>query len=184
MRTRLAPLAFVVLAVAAAVPLVLRCGDRGGTVARNGSTAGEQIPLEYRLSGLRHVPIPCDEVGDHIPPIATPLNGPIEISLDAGELTVSPPVARVERGRDLQWSSSSLVWAVTFTENESPYAGVKMPVQGAGSGGPAPAGAAPPAGEAEIPQDAACGMYHYLAAAYDPDDPDRVYILDPPLYIE
>lgn len=183
MRTRLAPLAFVALAIAAAVPLLLRCGEQAGEPGDGADAANKQVPMEYKLSGLRHVPIPCDEVADHIPAEAQDLTGPIEISLDRSgdSLVVDPRVWVLARGGQLQWTSDSLIWAVAFTEGQSPVGVREEPFRG---NGPATKARPVPSGpDAVVPEDADCGRYYYLVAAHHPDTPGRIYIADPPGYV-
>lgn len=180
MRTRLGPTAVAVLAAVTLGFFVSGCGEKTGKDA----AADKDEMIQQQLTGLKKVAIDCDSIDKYLPPTTPDLEAPIEISLDRSgdSLIVDPWVSVVERGQKLQWKSDSLVWAVMFTQQQSPFGLQRQPFRGTGEGPNTPP--VPSGTDANVPEDADCGHYYYIVSAYHPDAPEKIYIADPPEYVE
>lgn len=126
--------------------------------------------------------LPCDTVHEHLQSTGdTSVTGTVEISREGDSLVLDPPVLVARLGDTIRWRSDSLVWVARF-KDRSPFEGDARTVRGTGTAlKSAEAQAAPGEAVSVVADDEArCGRYYFFVAAYDPSQPDRVYVADPP----
>lgn len=112
-------------------------------------------------------------------------DGPVQVTLQlAGDrLQASPGPIAVSPGQTVQWQSD-LEWTLRFVADSTPLAPAgadqtdERPVRLHGEGD----GELGYGVEAQIAEDARCGIYHYVVAAADADG--NLYVLDPPMVVK
>lgn len=167
MRSRPAPLVFSITAFTR-----LAAAGCDGRDADQAPARVDTVAIELGVTGF--VPIPCDQIPDYMPAGTPALNQPIDISLQGGNLKVTPASGRVGPGSTLQWVSDQLNWTVTFTVGQ----GQPLPFGEASVSGLADGVPKPPAADASVGE-GQCGRFKYSVAGVLPSDPDSVHQVDP-----
>lgn len=156
------------------VLLLPACGEtevpREGQPTQQAETTPQDVdrPPDYGVAQLD-----CQAVADYTDSAGYMATDTIRVEMQEGELHVSPgePVIRI--GQRVNWISEDLAFTVRFVER-SP-AGERARIVHGTPGDVV---------SFQVPdEERRCGRYFYLVAAVDPEDPERVHVADPPMWI-
>lgn len=177
------------------VALLLPLGCDGAGERTAGTEAYDGLPddtVTLSPEDLARLPwygvqrLPCDTVDRYLADagVDTATTGTIELSLDGDSLVADPHIGVAGLGDTIRIRSDSLVWVARF-EEMSPFAGETRTVRGSPAAGRSAQGLSASGESLLVVADdqAACGRYYFLVAAYHPDRPGNVHLADPPTWI-